>query len=364
MRIKSYFTKNIAEAMSRARTELGPDAVIIASNRTTGDAERLGQYEVVFGLPDPVPAVRPVAQTPVAPPPANEGLYRLRSRMEDLRKSVSKKREQASAAKMPNPARIAALLVKSGFPSHLAEEIGSAIQSRPRNERQDLTQAVRSEIIARVRVAPKLGFTGSQRKIVAVVGPPGVGKTSTNVKLAVACGLAAGRQTHLISTDTYRLGGTDLLRRYAEAMGVRFSAPGTLDLLEQTLQADEGNSLTVIDTPGLAPAASERGKLLAGFLSKRTDIDVHLALPAYASYTELCNMAARYKPYLPSKLIFTNVDGCGSTGSVLATALQEEMPISFLCTGPEVPEDLQEASANELTSRLLPSLLSAIESAA
>jgi flagellar biosynthesis protein FlhF len=364
VRIKSYFTKNIAEAMSRARTELGPDAVIIASNKTTGETERLGQYEVVFGLPDPTPAVKPLAKTPVGSPPASEGLNRLRSRMEDLRKSVSKKREQASAARMPAPARIAALLVKSGFPSHLSEEIGNAIQSRPRNERQDLTQAVRSEVVARMRVAPKLGLAGNQRKIVAVVGPPGVGKTSTTVKLAVACGLAVGRPPRLISTDTYRLGGSDLLRRYAEAMGVRFSAPGNLDLLEQTLQADEGHGLTIIDTPGLAPAASERGKLLAGFLSKRTDIDVHLALPAYASYTELCNMAARYKSFLPSKLIFTNLDACSSTGSVLATALQEEMPISFFCTGPEVPEDLQEASANELTARLLPSLLSAIESAA
>lgn len=364
MRIKSYFTKNIAEAMSRARTELGPDAVIIASNRTTGESERLGQYEVVFGLPDPTPAVTPVAKAPVAPPPATEGLNRLRSRMEDLRKSVSKKREQASAARMPNPARVAALLVTSGFPSHLAEDITSAIQSRPRNERQDLTQAVRSEVMARLRVAPKLGFTGNQRKIVAVVGPPGVGKTCTTVKLAVACGLAAGRPPRLISTDTHRLGGSDLLRRYAEAMGVKFSAPGNLDLLEQALEADEGQSLTIIDTPGLAPAASERGKLLAGFLSKRADIDVHLALPAYASYTELCNMAVRYKSFLPSKLIFTNLDACSSTGSVLATALQEEMPISFLCTGPEVPEDLQEASASELTARLMPSLLSAIESAA
>src|SRR4051794_12759146 len=295
MRIKSYFTKNIAEAMNRARIELGPDAVIIASNKTTGNAERLGKYEVVFGIPGtvaaPAPVIAPVAAPPPVPP-ASEGLERLRARMEDLRKSVSKKREQVSAARMPLPARVAALLTKAGFPAHLAEEMGSAIHARAREEKQDLIGAMRSEVTSRIRVAPKLRSSDGSRTTVAIVGPPGVGKTTTLVKIALTYGLAAGRPTRLVTTDTYRLGGPNLLRGYADAMGVSFSASANLEILERTIESDERNGLTIIDTPGLSPATSETSMLLANFLAKRADIDVHLVLPAYASYGELSNMAA------------------------------------------------------------------------
>lgn len=358
MRIKSYFTKSISEAMEKARLELGPDAMLVASNKTTGDAERLGVYEVVFGLADQAPP----QEEPVAP--AAEGLGRLRDRMEDLRKSVSRKREQAAATRTPPSVRIASVLTSSGFPVKLAEEIAKSIQTRSRESKQDLMGAARSVLSGRIRVAPKLGMPGRQRAIVALIGPPGVGKTTTLVKLAAGHGLAAGRPVRVISTDTYRLGGTDLLKKYSDAMGVRFEAMESLESLDNSLSSDDRSSLVLIDTPGYGPSGMKRIAPLAGFLSKRSDIDVHLVLPAYASYSDLASIAAPFQSFLPSKLIFAGADMCGNAGPMLAHAITTESAVSFVGVGQEVPEDLEEASASSLTTRLLPSLMEALTNAA
>jgi flagellar biosynthesis protein FlhF len=368
VRIKSYFAKTITEAMERARTELGDDAMIIASHKTSGEAQRLGVYEVVFGLAGPV-AAKPEAVEAAAPvvPEPREGLVRLRTRMEDLRQSVSRKREQAAQAsqsRVPFAARAGAVLMQAGFPKAFAEEIATGIQSRSRIDQQDMVGAIRTELTARLRVAPKLGVSGRGRSISAVVGPAGVGKTSIIVKLAVKHGLAAGRPVRLVSTDTHRLGGSDMLRRYAEAMGVRFESPTNIEALERILMSAEPNAVMLLDTEGAGPSVNERSAALASFFAQRADIDIHLALPAYASYAGLGFMAAQFKTFLPSKMIFTGLDTCLNVGPLLAYTLETELAVSFLGVGPEVPDHLEDASTAGLTARLLPALVAAAAQAA
>ena len=384
MKIKSYFAKTINEAMDRARVELGSEAMIIASNRTSGDAQRLGVYEVVFGIDDDrkVPEVsirKPVFPavsatklvTPPLPSPTPpkaslepaEGLERLKARMEDLRKSVSKKREKVSQAKLPLSARVASVLTQSGFPRQIAEEFAAGMPSSSRDDRADIVGAVRSQLSASLRVAPRLGSSAGSRSTVAIVGPPGVGKTSSIVKLAIKYGIAAGRPTRLISTDTHRFAGTELLRRYAEAMDIRFDAPTTTDALDRALTSEGRNALVLIDTEGFG-SVCERGAGLATFLAGRSDIEVHLALPSFASHEDLSTIASRFKPFLPSKLILTGFDMCSNVGPMLSYVLGTESAVSFLGTGREIPEDIEEASANALTTRLLPSLVAAAANAA
>ena len=357
--------------MDRARVELGVDAMIIASHKTSGEAQRLGLYEVVFGIVDDLPQPEAPARRPAAPVPSvapnvtpepSEGLERLKARMEDLRKSVSKKREKISQAKLPFAGRVAMVLKQSGFPQQIAEELAADMQHRSREESQDIVGAVRSELNARLRIAARLGTSSHARSAVAIVGPPGVGKTTTIVKLAIKYGIAIGRPTRLISTDTHRFAGAESLRRYADAMDIRFDAPTTTEALDRALANDGSNALVLVDTEGFGPVC-ERSAGLASFFAGRADVDVHLALPAYASNEDLSSMASRFQPFLPSKLIFTGLDVCSNTGPMLSYVLATESAVSFLGTGREVPEDIEEASAGALTTRLLPSLVAAAAAA-
>jgi flagellar biosynthesis protein FlhF len=191
-----------------------------------------------------------------------------------------------------------------------------------------------------------------------------VGKTSTLVKLAVTYGLATGRPTRFISTDTHRLGGSELLTRYARWMGVKVELPGSIDALERVMGTGDRNELVLIDTAGLSRANLASAMPLAGFLSKRAGVDVHLVAPAYASAHALASIAAQFKPFLPSKLLFTGVDMAESVAPVLALAIAGDLPVSFLGTGDQVPEDLEEAVAAKLAARLLPALMEAAAPAA
>ena len=167
----------------------------------------------------------------------------------------------------------------------------------------------------------------------------------------------------LISTDTFRLGGTDLLRRYAEAMGVAFETPSNLDALHHIATKDERGCLTLIDTPGLSEATPNQALLLvASSLSGRTSKSILVAVLRRWRRTDPDGRSVQI--LLPSKALFTGLDNCSNVGPLLAFSLQRETPISFLGTGPEVPDDLEEATAGSLTARLLPSLMDAIVTAA
>lgn len=357
MRIKSYYAQTIPEAMKQARIELGEDAVIIASSKTSGETQRLGAYEVVFGITEQSGGA---SKTAAPESQATAGLDRLKDRMENLRKSVTSKREQVVAAKANVSAKLASALVNTGFPKPLADEIASAAQTRLRERKQDMISAVRAELAGRVKVSPKLGTAGQSRSIVALVGPSGSGKTTTIAKLAAGYGLAAGRPLRLISMDTYRIGGTDLLSKYAGGMGLDLETPANPEDLERRLRTGSKNELLLIDTPAPRPGDTE----LAPLLARSAGIDVHLVLPAYASAGELGAMAAKFKAFLPSKLLFTGVDQCASGASMLAYAIEAGLPVSFTGCGQEVPEDLEEASASSLMSRVLPGLIDAAASAA
>jgi len=147
-------------------------------------------------------------------------------------------------------------------------------------------------------------------------------------------------------------------------MGVQFEAPLKVDALERCLDAGHRNELVLIDTPGYLSPDSERTSALSSVIAKRADIDVHLVLPAYASAAGLTAMSARFKRFLPSRLLFTGVDECASVASMLAYSIESGLPISFTGCGPEVPEDLQAASPSGFLSQLLPGLGDAAESAA
>ena len=103
---------------------------------------------------------------------------------------------------------------------------------------------------------------------------------------------------------------------------------------------------------------------LAGFLSKRAGVDVHLVLPAYASARDLASLAAQFKPFMASKLLFTCLDMAETPVPAMALAMAAETAVSFLGTGVEVPEDIEEATAGQFAARLLPMLLEAAASAA
>jgi flagellar biosynthesis protein FlhF len=373
MTIKSYFASSVQEAMQKARLELGPEALLLNS-QDTAKAEANNRYEVTFG----------VASTSAVQANENavaEELRDLRRHIEQMQRLLSFQ-SQLSPDSKSDAGHWFERLVGAGFSLPLAHDLAQAAQLRvstppPRRGRKRKApaktmelraidpseDALLDEVESRFSIAPGLDTAG-ERKIVILVGPPGAGKTTTLVKLAVIYGTSRRVPMQIVSTDTLRLGGAEQLQAYSRILGASFQAVGGRQKLIDTLESHREKKLILIDSPGYSPADLQEADEVASVLERYGAVEVQLVLPATLQPSAMMSAYERLRLLRPSKLIFTHLDETDAPGSLLDGAIQTSLPISFLTNGQQIPEDLLEASKSELRQRLTKRLTGALAAAA
>ena len=391
MKIKSYYSRTVEDAMAAARQEMGPDAMLVNSRKAPPEVRHLGEYEVVFA--NVAGAVAPVKATlrlpgersdaiPVPQAPANN---RLSTEVAELKKELEGMRHAITRTAYAPAQWIGvsqdlsdayAMLTAAELSAELAREIVQAAGDRlngqrlppgrptPRTDPSAFQRALTEEISSRFTTEGTLGRSPETPRIVALVGPPGSGKTTTLVKLAVNYGLAARRPVLLLSIDTHRVAAADQLRSYAAILGVGFQLLETVSSLAQTIEENRGKELIFIDTPGLAYGDLEDAESLAHFLATRGDIDTHLVLPASMKAADLSRMVDAFEILRPQHLLFTKLDETRSYGPIFSEAARSGKPLSFFAAGQRIPEDLEAASPERVLELVLPGAAGRVRSAA
>jgi flagellar biosynthesis protein FlhF len=348
VKIKSYFCASVEDAIRQARHELGPDAILLQDRKAPPEARHLGEYEVVFASGrNELPAI-PAAAEPEPPGRLAGEVAELKRQLEAMRRALTKSAfapaQWLGAA--PELSESYALLTAQEVTPDLAREMVQAAASRAR-EGSLWSRALVEEVDSRLRVEPVLGRSDSRPRIAALVGPPGAGKTTTLVKLAVNYGLACRRPVLLISMDTYRVAAAEQLRSYAAILGVGFQ------VLAQTLDENQGKELILIDTPGCGFADLDCSSDLARFLRTRVDIDTQLVLSSSMKSADLSRVIDAFEIFRPGRLLFTRLDETTAPGPILNETVRTGKPLSFFATGQRIPEDLETASSRRLTELLL-----------
>ncbi len=361
MKLKSYFAPTVEAAVEQARREMGPEAVIVESRKAPPEARALGAYEVVCALLAPAeesPARllgelgRIENPRPGLPDLLSRELAQLRRQIQELRQALWRPLNCRESADLPSP--LWELLVEADVDAGLARQIleranPALAGAAPAEARAGLAAQLESWLQA----APELGREGARPRVVALVGPPGAGKTTTLVKLAVRFGIQHQLRLQIISTESERVAGAEPLRTYAAILGAGFQILDTSGALAQVLEEHRNRDLILLDTRGFGPADRQEAAELASWLCRHPELDVHLVLPAAGRTADLLFAVERFEVFRPSKLIFTRLDEAVSLGPMFSVAALTGKPVSFLGTGQSIPEDLEPASAARIVEAVL-----------
>lgn len=360
MRLKSYYAGTIEAAIALAAKELGPDALLVNSRPAPAEAARPGEYEVVFAVEEAPVTAAPRAEGECSSHQAWEALAR---EIAELRKQIQRQSESHSPLwrSFPQWDRSVATdsllekLVAAGFSEDAARATVPVIRKRmdPEVGSGDPWHKAAAALESLIPVATGLETVGPSPRVVALIGPPGSGKTTTLVKLAAIHGLQAHKPVHILTMDTYRVAAAEQLRCYAAILGVGFQALDTPRAVLQAIAEHENKGLILLDTPGIGPTDEELGVDLHAVLAARPDIESHLVIPATFRPAEMARITDRFRSLGASKLIFTHTDETDAIGAAVSEAMRSGLPLSYFTNGQEIPDDLYAANGAELANKIL-----------
>lgn len=357
-RRKVFFASTLESALAAARKELGPEALLVEA----GPAESghpSGAYRVVCEGADETGAPRagrPDAGKDAPPAASAEGLWKRLDRLErtlDLVAGVL-----ACLDSEPGAAAVRAELAAQDFPPEWIVTLMQAASRRVADRMMKdaagreaaLRRAVAEELEARIAFEPLP--VEDRPALLALVGPPGAGKTSLLVKLAMQEGLRRRRAAAILSTDSHRVAAAEQLRTYAAILGLPFCLAETPAALRQNVAEHSGRDLLLLDTPGFGRQEREWALEWAALLNTIPGRRTLLVLPACWRTRDLLAALPWWSAFEPAALAFTRLDETDSIGGWTAAALESGLPVACFGTGQGIPEHLEPASPERLRTAL------------
>lgn len=211
-------------------------------------------------------------------------------------------------------------------------------------------ELLRDALADLIEVAP-LPLQAGKKTVITLVGPAGVGKTTTAAKLAAHAAVELGLSVTLVCCDTFRVGAKDQLEKYASALGATFAAPQDTESLANLL-ATSTSDVVFVDTSGQhTPENDFVSKALGS--QTRFESKVLLCLEASVRNADAVRHVARYAYATPHLLAMTKLDETQEPTGLLHAAFAARLPMAVLCNGPRVPEDLLQATTGAVVSALV-----------
>lgn len=193
----------------------------------------------------------------------------------------------------------------------------------------------------------------NKKKVLCLVGPTGVGKTTTLAKIAAKLKMNDDKSVELISMDSYRIAAADQLRVYSKILDCPFAEISDKNELIKYISKNNNYEYMLIDTAGRSARFSEQMDFLKKLLQAPLPIEFHLVLSCTMKQRDIDETIRGFKFLTPASLIFTKLDESWAFGEILNSSVQNKIPLSYFTTGQRVPEDIEIASKERVVERLL-----------
>jgi flagellar biosynthesis protein FlhF len=211
-----------------------------------------------------------------------------------------------------------------------------------------------SELIPVAKEPTRLASPDDRPLTIALVGPTGVGKTTTLAKLAATFKLHHHRRVALITADTYRIAAVDQLRTYANIIGLPLHVALTPNEMRQAVESLYGEVDAIfIDTAGRSQNDHGRLEELKAFISAADPHETHLVLSGTASEKVLLKEAEAFSQVGVDRVILTKLDEAVSFGVLVNAVRQIGLELSFFTTGQEVPDHIEPGRPERLAALIL-----------
>jgi flagellar biosynthesis protein FlhF len=242
-------------------------------------------------------------------------------------------------------------LVEQGVDARLAADIAQRVfqelSFRNDTEQESVDRAICAEIRS---LLPRIPPSTEKARVIALVGPTGVGKTTTIAKLAAISKLLSGADVALISADTYRIGAIEQLRTFAAIADIPIEVVYKPAEFGTALRKFREKDFIFIDTVGRSQRMKKDLQELSRTVEAAKADEVHLVMSASTSAPLLEEVVHRFKVTKPSRLVFTKLDETGACGNLLTVAVKSGLPISYVTTGQTVPDDILAGEPEKLSS--------------
>ncbi len=252
---------------------------------------------------------------------------------------------------------VAAILRARGIEGAAALAFERAVKDKETSP-ESILDRLRTALGALVHTGPSMEvLMRGSRSIVALVGPAGVGKTTTAAKLAARARMA-GRSVALVSCDAFRVGAMDQLGKYADLMDARFHTATTSDELMDILRTETADVI-IVDTSG-RPVEADATEFQLGAAELRASerlrrkVEVLLCVPASLRAADAARVHRDFSATKPTALVVTKLDETDTPAGLVHAVFATKLPVSTLCAGQRVPEDIEEAEPSAIAERLFP----------
>jgi len=383
MKIKRIQAANMSEAMRLVKAELGENAVIISTRkiRKTDEfgisSEEIIEIEASANYDEEYEPFHSSRKTEVNQQ-YNEN-FSVSQEIINLKKLLGKNVLTIQEVKneIPKIKNMLQLLMKhsgifaSDSPENklyyiyedmikqeIKDKIAYQILENMSSEFDNLNSLNIEEIkkLVKIKMRNKIKIFKAQKKksgpkIVAFIGPTGVGKTTTLAKIAAKCRLINKKKTALFTFDTYRIAAAEQLKIYGKILKTPVIAINNQNELKEKLNSFKDYEYIFIDTAGKNQKDSSHIKKLKEHLN--VPMDIHLVLSTTTKIKDLDDIVSRFSLIHYSSLLFTKLDESSTYGNIYNIAFETGKPLSYFSTGQRVPEDIEVASKDKIIDIIL-----------